>query len=781
MTRAALLVLALAASAHAYDSRCYVDGGAECAPGPQSARSRWIGVSDEHRELWLRTLDLAGLPALPAAQAEDQFDLQVFTTDDPVDVAGTPMPTLAPVAFFDATRKTTRTTSAPEFAQLPDFGFALWDWATGLETCPLDPALPTPAAARPCHDFSTHMGAVNSNHFLPQAQAFFTYYHGLALARAAACRTMRDKLGAEASRFGEFLDACAAEAFVLEAIGHHFLQDAWSSGHMWERWGSPDLIDFTDHPHALLVAMTSGLIHGARGVLQEDARFVGTDVNDALCAPGPRVGFSTAATTAAPALGDLFLDALLAGDGADFPEQFAQLFSCAASSVRQVVRALGETPGAIDPRIAEVADPPGDVCFGQRATNAALSAGIGLDFKDPTGTQQRIELDSAQAAALVPLASAFIGGDLSIANPAVIAQYTFDLSRIVTLARLRAVVDPTGTGLARGGLGPLLGVAPNSAFVQSPLAPYVDPPLPWPDPPTPANDAPARALALARTFHRAHASDWCARFHAGSADFLDVEALRSRVETLRGTPSASAGEINAACAVCSEFAARHLRAGTSEADHDTTREPLCHFLVDPPASPQYVYQQGNAGDDVTRLAKAYCGCGCPFTFAGSVSDNIDQTDFTDETGSTRHGFEHNNYTGLVLTRLPDGTFTATGTFTHASLDEFRFPGDPGETCRTTLTENGSGTVTGYGGNRSNPAGSLEATATVTQTFDFSPCRGRPGSTDTETFEETFRTSSGVVTPTVTDGCLTALTWSFFFFDPSTNTTDSTSGGVTGAP
>src|SRR5262249_33723460 len=337
--------------ARAYDSRCYLPGGAECQPGPQSAHNRWIGVSDEHRQLWLRTLDLAGLSALPAAQAEDQFDLDVFTADDPVDVAGTLMPTYTPVAFFDASRAQRRTTSAPEFAQLPDFGYALWDWATGLETCPLDPALPQPAAAGPCHDFSTHMGAVNSNHFLPQAQAFFAYYHALAIGRAGACRTMKEKLGAESNRFGPFLDACAQEAFVLEAIGHHFLQDAWSSGHMWERWGSPDLIDFTDYPHALLVGMTAGLIHGARAVLQDKAGFVGFDVNDALCAPGPAVTFADPAATSVPALGDLYLGSLLANDGAAFPEQYQQLFSCAAAAVRQVAAALGESAGGLDPSL----------------------------------------------------------------------------------------------------------------------------------------------------------------------------------------------------------------------------------------------------------------------------------------------------------------------------------------------------------------------------------------------------------------------------------------------
>ena len=624
MIRAAVLVLALAATARAYDSRCYLPGGAECAPGPQAARNRWIGVSDEHRQLWLRTLDVAGLTPLVAGEAEDQFDLDVFTDNVPVDVAGASMPTYDPLPFVDAQLVQRRTTSPGEFAQLPDFGFALWDWATGLETCPLDAASPGSVAPGPCHDFSTHMGAANSNHFLPQAQAFFAYYHQLALGRAAVCKTMKGKLGSDASRFGDFLDACAKEAFVLEAIGHHFLQDAWSSGHMWERWGSPDLLDFTDLPHALLVAMTAGLIHGARGVLQDKAGFVGFDVNDALCAPGPTVAFALPPATPVPALGDLFLGSLLANDGVAFPDQYRALFSCTAASVRQVAAAMGESPGALDPSLVAIADPTADVCFAQRATNAAMSAGIGLDFKDTAGVQHRIELDSLQVASLLPLASAFIGTDPSNLSPDVVAAYLFDLVGMVAQARIVAAIDPTGTSLATGGLGTLVGVDRNAAFVQEPLAPYVDPPLPWPDPPTQANDAPERALALARVFHRAHAIDWCNRFQDGRPDGLDVNALRDHVTNVQQTDGRPS-HVDAACAVCTEFAARHLRVGTDANDYDTAREPLCRFLADDPMRAQYVFQPGKASDAIPALATAYCGCGSTSTTTTTTSSTTTTT------------------------------------------------------------------------------------------------------------------------------------------------------------
>src|SRR5262245_41536675 len=164
-------VVARFGRAAAWDSRCYLPGGAECSSGPATARSRWIGPSDEHRALLEFGRIFGGLPS----STKDDFTLPVFTSDTEIDVVfsgGTPPPpfqsapppnaipvtSLQPVNFIDTKRTQTRRMSFPEFAQLPDHAFSLWDWALGNETCPLGdtPARNNTCAGTPavvCHEF----------------------------------------------------------------------------------------------------------------------------------------------------------------------------------------------------------------------------------------------------------------------------------------------------------------------------------------------------------------------------------------------------------------------------------------------------------------------------------------------------------------------------------------------------------------------------------------------------------------------------------------------------
>ena len=449
-----------------------------------------------------------------------------------------------------------------------------------------------------CHDFASHMGPVNANHFLPQAQGFYARYHALALGRAAACKAMGEKLGVARTRFAPFLKDCELEALTLEAVGQHFLQDAWSMGHMWQRWGSPNLADFPPGPdqrdRAVLVALGSGLIHGSRGVLQRLPDWSTFDVNDALCAPHAQVQFVRDDGQVLAAIGDDYLSLLppFGGQG-DYQAQSERLFSCAASGMLQVYQAAGSQHGAAAPPAAGLStfNPLGPECFAQRATNASILVGEAVQLK-VAGQQTSLTLDSRFVGWLVPKVARSQG--LVPVSARLRNQFRFDLQRIVSVSRLLAAEAPLGTELAEGRVGDFLGVKPNGAFDVS-FAPYVDPPLPWPSSPDLSVPAQQRATTLARLFHRAHAADWCAL-----TDDAALAALKAHVADGTLDAPSTAG----ACAACEELVVRHLRVGSDAAHYDLTRAPLCDYLS--PAS-GHVYQ-ANLSPSPAVLARASCGC-----------------------------------------------------------------------------------------------------------------------------------------------------------------------------
>ncbi|HYH94610.1 hypothetical protein [Hyalangium sp.] len=601
-----LLALLLSLPAVAWESVCYEqpdttkepseypqNSGSWCSPaaGPNTARHRWVGKLDEHRRLWEVTREKAGLPAESSATMR----LRVFTSGAPVPVAGQQLTSLQPVPFAEAERVQLRSITPGELAQLPDFSYALWDWATGHETCPLPGA---GEDATLCHDFASHMGPVNSNHFLPQAGRFYAHYHALALGRARECKAMKDAVGAAGARFTAYLRACEAQALALEAVGHHYLQDAWSAGHMWQRWGSPELVDFPSttgdqRDRAVLVALASGLLHGARGVLQRVPAWTSYDVNDALCAPHPAVEFITPSGERHPAIGDDYLELLPPlGTGSTYTPQSERLLSCAVSGMREVYTAAGENHGPLGSPAQglRTVEPTGPECFGQRVTNRAMKEAAAVQFR-LVGRQVTLDLDSRVVGAIVPTVARETG---EVPVPTRLRnEFRLGLQRVVSLTRLMAKERPLGTELAEGRFGTFLGAKPNGEYANSVLASYVDPVLPWPATADTTAVAKERAQALARVFHQGHASDWCRAFASDG-----LEALRARA-----TNGALDSETRAAaCEICSEFALRHLRVGTGPASYDTASEPLCHYLSEGP----YLYQPGSGTPE--PLARAWCGC-----------------------------------------------------------------------------------------------------------------------------------------------------------------------------
>ncbi len=591
----ALGLLVTSSSAAAYDSRCYLPDGGSCAEGPEAARGRWIGPSDEHRQLFVSGLQSGGLPS----SLNDTLELKVFTDGSRVDTGRGSVPTLRPSSLNEVAEVQTRRLTVSEFAQLPDFGYSLADWALGLETCPADTV-----DATTCHLFAGHMGALNSNHFLPQSQAFYGHYHALALARAGECKDTSTRLGVQAARFAEVVRDCEKEALLLEAVAQHYLQDAWSSGHMWSRWGSPDRAEFPSLLRGVAVAATAGIIHGARALLQPDISAILVDVPDSLCAPQPQVKWTHPEQGRHAGVGDLYLTELRAD--ARFERQHAMLTSCAVAGMRAVYAATAQSHGALMPPSGQglvSVDPTSEACFGQRATNLALHRGFGIDVI-LAGTPAHIAITPAVAGSVL-----LAGASARDANESAVvgAQFAFDLILLSARLQFHAATDPFGTTMASGGIGSLVGIEPNGAYVRSPPAPYVDPALPWA--PSPRTTTAAPVAALARTFHRSHAAEWCAAF---IDDAAALDALRDRVTTLDGAIAAQVPGSTvhqglvatraAQCAMCDEFTSRHLRIGTGPGSYDAALEPLCAVLN--PASP-ITYAQGSS---LSAAALRRCGC-----------------------------------------------------------------------------------------------------------------------------------------------------------------------------
>ena len=591
----ALLVAAslLAPAAFAWDSACTKfndktleagelerQRGSPCVPsaGPATARERWIGPVDEHRRLWELTREKAGLPAAVSATRT----LTVFTGPADIDVGGTQVPTLIPVSFEAAERVAYRPYTIGEFTQLPDFSWALWDWASGHETCPLEGA----SSLADCHDFAAHMGPVNSNHFVPQSREYYRHYHQLALTRAGECRALGTKLTGAAGRFAEYQRECELEALTLEAVGQHYLQDAWSMGHMWERWGSSTLTDFPGdtveekRDRAVLTALVAGFFHGARGVLQALPEWTTFDVNDAMCAPWDGVRFKAASGEISRGVGDDYLSVFQSD--APYEPQSTMFFQCAVSGLLDVYVAAGEVHGAATPAGGFTSiDPISEACFGQRATNQAIALGAAVNLKI-AGLQSSIPIDARFVSFMLPKV-ARASGKVSVA-PKVRNEFRFELQRAVTIARLRAKDDPDGTSLASGQWTSFMGAKPNGAY--SGIASYID------APPDPASE---RTQYIERTFHRAHASEWCE-----STTMANIDGLRARSQDM----GLRLEERVAACTACTELTVRHLRVGTA-ARWDTAQEPLCRYLA---ATPVFVYHRAAGTTDPLATATGYC---CP--------------------------------------------------------------------------------------------------------------------------------------------------------------------------
>lgn len=595
------MLLLLVAPAFGWMSECFI--GAEdpkkaghpqtCDDGFEKARYRWVWPEGfyagtrvpEHALIWERAAALIGLPE----ELNGEFELQQF--GDGTDVAEVPESGLVwsswdPVTS-DPQEQVIRTVSLAELTQLPDMSYTLWDWARGNEVCPMDPSDPEVLS---CHEFEEHMGAMNSSHFPPQARYFYAWYHQLALDQAARCVVLADAVGGQVSRpeiEGHVL-ACEQSALALEAVAQHYLQDAWSMGHMWERWGSAQRADWGGDDQALargvLVGMLAGSWHGVKAVADEKLPGVW---DDPMCAPAPSGQVSEYldpdGVSLQEGVGDLFHTELLSED---YDDQQRAMFGCATASMVEVYQATPQRHGPLDEaRMAALGDhvdadrdPADDGCWEQRVTNQTLLLGSHVH----RGTAPNQSKNPTRVVDfLLTLKATFSGARASRATR---KQFRRDTARARTYLAFTASVRPDGTDAAQGftewdaerGKVParfrstdnisILGAEPNSFYVQD-LA-VGDPPTDWVDPPPPwtlGGGDEQRALNLAW----ADATAWERCPELSQAELLSYRLLNYEETDDDALTSARV-------ALCQQMVGPHLRIGT-EADFDATRQPLCHF------------------------------------------------------------------------------------------------------------------------------------------------------------------------------------------------------------
>lgn len=408
-----------------------------------------IAHQSEHTLITRRAAQLAGL--IPATKLFDPFwvryPAQNTWVGSELEFAG-PTPTalivgqsLLPVNPLPGNFAfVTRGISLLELSQAPDISHSLADWAAGNELCPIagiEDAYRGVHLTEACHKFEMAMGAVNATHFKPLNREMWSYYHTLAINTMLECRTMAGLKStfytAWASTWHDrkvFSDdhteahECERLAMAYEMVAQHYLQDAWSAGHMWARWGRARFDEFPMDLKPLasevpasnvparraltagMVAAMSGMVHGAKPVVLDLAQqmagvsaatyaekrgFFDDPLNSGRYA-GKDVQWAVGTSRFAGA-GDLFWHPLVQPGGvvppivstdSKYAEQRNRLLNCAAASLREVYRAglptvpaHGANNEAVVPSAVKTLAPSSETCWGNWVTNEAIYGSLG--------------------------------------------------------------------------------------------------------------------------------------------------------------------------------------------------------------------------------------------------------------------------------------------------------------------------------------------------------------------------------------------------------------------
>ncbi len=366
------------------------------------------------------------------------------------------------------------------FAGLPDWSYGLYDWINKNTLCPVLPA-DVASSALPggllaglngtlCHAFFGWMGALNANHFGSQATLTYQRLHALALTLAVRAAEFRNALDpSDQAAWRDFIIEAELEALAVEGYAQHFLQDRWSMGHMWERWGPSDFSSLQSKSilENLLVASYSGLVHGAESVLLK-LGVAASDAPDPMCSPDISgssvlpVEYVAPGGGIVPGVGDYRFADMQAGQFMGLPmnvaTQRSALEDCGQRGWAEVIQAFGPAGGPYGelelPALAVPVEPPGPACFAPYATNEAMRRGADTGFFN--------------------LGATTLIGLVTDTSP-VLALLTGRTARTVVSWRIfkETLLDPKGTSLAKGAIGRLGPSDPGSAFQE--VADHVEP------------------------------------------------------------------------------------------------------------------------------------------------------------------------------------------------------------------------------------------------------------------------------------------------------------------
>ena len=608
----------------------YAGNPGVCEDGYAKARNRWVLENPgdytqirvpEHARVWDMAQSNSGLPGT----LFEDWTLTTFVQPDELDLHHESIrPHLDQVAA-----KVTRTIRPSEMTQLPDMSYALWDWSAGNELCPVSDSLDVTS----CHRFDKHMGGLNSNHFLPQTDGFYRWYHQLAMARAAQCKAADDVLGglyADREDLKEYVLACEKSAMTLEAVGQHYLQDSWSSGHMWERWGSPELDDWLaisggSQPEAIgramLVAMYAGTWHGVKGVNDDPSSpyqgaiqevlpdsFTPQVWDDPMCAPAPTdkvVQYLESDGRSGDMVGDIFFP--LAQSQPLYANQKSALLSCSINGMRQVYLATGKVHNLDVAAPSDVTapwyDPARDPtqtnqCFSQRATNQSLALGAAMHYGEAPDQEAYEPLAMSLGFLLWTAADFKYGGEADVDVDGLGERFRNDAGRHMLYTTVLGAIEPEATYLAEGLKKPdwlpaeteelgvydptMLGMSPNGAFAVTPgekPAHWVDPELPW-DLDTTEGEALSLQFADAAAWER-----------CDLMEVPDLNALRHLA-----WPVVPDEQDIAIRDLCKQLVDPFLRVGVDKDNHAKDKEPLCHFAD----GDTFIYTGDVEHDDVSR-------------------------------------------------------------------------------------------------------------------------------------------------------------------------------------